>query len=137
MEGVGLFHRKSIGVKQHNLQFQPITFQYLDTITCNARPVHLIIIYRPPHPPPRQNGFKTSTFLLEFQELSRDMACRSGSLLIAGDLNLHLDQPCRPEVKGFMDLLESADLKQQVRSKTHISGHLLDLYSLRDPRTTS
>ena len=59
------------------------------------------------------------------------MLCRSGSLLIAGDLNLHLDQPCRPEVKGFMDLLESADLKQQVRSKTHISGHLLDLLITR------
>ena len=55
------------------------------------------------------------------------MACRSGSLLIVGDLNLHLDEPCLPEVKGSMDLLESADFKQHVRSKTHTSGNFLDL----------
>ena len=52
-EGVGLFHTKSIGVRQHNLQFQPTTFEYLYTTICNARPVHLIIIYPPPHHPER------------------------------------------------------------------------------------
>ena len=79
----------------------------------------------PHHPRKTNSNFKISTFLQEFQDLLAEMASKPGSLLIAGDHNLHLDEPHRPEVRDFMDILSSADLEQHVLDKTHISGRTL------------
>ena len=91
--------------------------------------MQLVTIYRPP--PSKENKFKVSTFLQEFQALLAEMAPKPGSLLIVGDHTFHLEEPHRPEVRDFMHLLNSADLEQHVLDKTHISGRTLDLLITR------
>ena len=52
-------------------------------------------------------------------------------LLITGDFNIHVDDPCNPDCVRFLDLLESMDLAQHVHVPTHKSGHTLDLIITR------
>ena len=48
-------------------------------------------------------------------------------LLLTGDFNFHLDNTSSSDTKGFMDILDSADLDQHVSGSTHRKGHILAL----------
>ena len=48
-------------------------------------------------------------------------------LLISGDFNLHVDDPCSIYANRFNEILESCNLKQHVTGATHANGHTLDL----------
>ena len=51
---------------------------------------------------------------------------KTGSLLIAGDFNFHVDDTSDAVAANFLGLLEF-DLRQHVHSYTHRAGHTLDL----------
>ena len=55
------------------------------------------------------------------------MAESTGHLLISGDFNLHVDDPCSISANRFNEILESCNLKQHVTGATHANGHTLDL----------
>ena len=55
------------------------------------------------------------------------MAESTGHLLISGDFNLHVDNPCCIYVNRFNKILESCNLKQHITGATHINGHTSDL----------
>ena len=55
------------------------------------------------------------------------MAESTGHLLISGDFNLHVDDPCSIYANRFNEILESCNLKQHVTGATHAKGHTLDL----------
>ena len=57
----------------------------------------------------------------------KSLATPSSNLLLAGDLNFHVDIPCDREAAKFLDLLSSANLHQHVVGPTHTHGHTLDL----------
>ena len=48
-------------------------------------------------------------------------------MLVAGDFNIHMDNPCDPETISMKELLESFQLNQHVQCPTHNIGHTLDL----------
>ena len=56
----------------------------------------------------------------------------SGALVIAGDFNIHVDDPSDKEAADFLSLIESFGLKQHVSYPTHRTGHTLDLVLTRD-----
>ena len=67
-------------------------------------------------------------FLEEFSVfLEKIMAESTGHLLIPGDFNLHVDDPCNINANGFNEILESCNLKQHFTGATHTNGHTLDL----------
>ena len=67
-------------------------------------------------------------FLEEFSVLLEQiMAESTGHLLISGDFNLHVDDPCSIYANRFNEILESCNLKQHVTGATHAKGHTLDL----------
>ena len=57
------------------------------------------------------------------------MAESTGHLLICGDFNLHVNDPCNIYANRFNEILESCNLKQLVTGATHSNGHTLDLVS--------
>ena len=63
----------------------------------------------------------------EFSPLLESYIIKTGSLLIAGDFNFHVDDTSDAVAANFLGLLESFDLRQHVHSYTHIAGHTLDL----------
>ena len=67
-------------------------------------------------------------FLEEFSVLLEQiMAESTGHLLISGDFNLHVDDPCSIYANRFNEILESCNLKEHVTGATHANGHTLDL----------
>ena len=59
------------------------------------------------------------------------MILSSELLLITGNFNIHVDDPCDPDCVRFLDLLESMGLRQHVDVPTHKSDHTLDLIIAR------
>ena len=51
--------------------------------------------------------------------LEQIMVESTGHLLICGDFNLHVDDPCNIYVNRFNEILESCNLKQLVTGATH------------------
>ena len=87
-----------------------------------VRYVKILLVYRPP-------GSSTSLFLEEFSKLLEHITAdlRHKRLLIVGDFNIHVDNSNDATARQFLDLLDSFDLVQHVREKTHANGHTLDL----------
>ena len=48
-------------------------------------------------------------------------------LLIAGDLNFHVDDPTDKDACTFLHILDSTNLEQYVIGPTHRDGHTLDV----------
>ena len=59
------------------------------------------------------------------------MATESGSLLSAGDFNLHVNDVRDTTATRFLQLIESFNLKQHVCEPTHRNGQILDLLITR------
>ena len=62
----------------------------------------------------------------DFGDYLGSVMLMSGSLLIAGDFNFHMDSPVDSDAKQFKEFLCSLDLKQHVCHPTHRCGHMLD-----------
>ena len=66
-------------------------------------------------------------FVEEFSTLAEQLAVPPGNLLIVGDFNFHVDNPRNTDPIKFNSILESFNLKRDVRGHTHKKGHTLDL----------
>ena len=67
----------------------------------------------------------------EFSVYLEDLVLCPKALVIAGDFNLHIDDPAGADVRQFADLLATFGLIQHVTFATHVSGHWLDLIIAR------
>ena len=98
------------------------SFELMDFHPRMVRYVKILLVYRPP-------GLSTSLLLEEFSKLLEHITAdlRHKRLLIVGDFNIHVDNSNDATARQFLDLLDSFDLVQHVREKTHANGHTLDL----------
>lgn len=92
--------------------------------------LRIVIVYRPP--PSKSNNSSLPLFFEEFPRLLENLAIASGSLLLAGDFNFHVDNVGDSAASRFINLLEAFNLKQHISQPTHKSGHTLDLIITRD-----
>lgn len=76
-------------------------------------------MYRPPKP--------NRAFVQEFRDFLSEMYTKYDRFLLLGDFNGHIC--CRNDLLSseFINLIESFDLLQWVKSPTHKLGHMLDL----------
>jgi hypothetical protein len=65
-------------------------------------------------------------FLDEFSDLLDQYAISAESLILAGDVNLHMETDC-PYATQFIELLSLHNLRQHVKNPTHTKGHTLDI----------
>ncbi|KAK6191161.1 hypothetical protein SNE40_002900 [Patella caerulea] len=91
--------------------------------------LHIVLIYRPPYS--KAHKITLKTFLCEFGSLMESAMTSAGRLIVAGDMNIHVDDTNNTEGRQFIDLFTSLGLVQHVVGPTHTIGHTLDLVLTR------
>ena len=80
--------------------------------------------------------YRTDTLTVEFYDelatLLDRLATFGDPLLLAGDVNIHMERPTEPHTVQFNDLLSSYGLIQRVRGVTHEDGGTIDVVCTRD-----
>ena len=137
--GVATIFRKNLKV---NCIKCPIKFKTFEHVTCKVitetGPILIVNVYRRGYS--NTNKFTVKQFIDEFSQLLDDLCDSSTPILIAGDINIHVEligssvQPLSSSVTSnerdaiyFSNLLEEYDLKQTVSESTHELGGTLDL----------
>ena len=77
-------------------------------------------VYHPPH----TNNYK---FTDDFMDNIMVELSQHENVVIAGDLNTHLDDPDSSETLLLKDMIEAIGLKQHVSEFTHNANHIIDL----------
>ena len=129
--GVCVILKKGYSVNQLPLPLFK-SFEYIAlSVSCGSTKLCIVGVYRPP--PSKKNGLSSEIFFNEFQILIENLAVLPGKLLLVGDFNFHLDNAStNRDATLFLDLLDSNNLIQHVKSPTHNRGHLLDLVITRN-----
>jgi hypothetical protein len=122
-----IFHRDALRTRRIPLASSPSTFEALAvSVTSPRGPLTILAIYRPGSAPP------STAFFSELASLLEQFALYNTQLVIAGDLNLHLEDPRLPEVSDFRAILDQFGLAQHVAEPTHQGGGWLDVILTRD-----
>ena len=115
--GVIIYFRDHFVVKKIESIPQQTTFEFVcASLSTPSGPVIVVCIYRP------GSSLPDSTFFYEFSSFLKTVATFNSQLVIAGDLNIHLEDDQDPHCIQFNRLLESCALKQHVNSPTHEKG---------------
>ena len=125
--GVAIIYRDTLEVRE-TITATYSTFEHLSvTIRSNISPAqcHLTLVYRPP-------SSSIPTFLDEIGSHLDSLSEYAGEVMVAGDINLHLDVP-NSQTTLFLDLLNEHNLQQLVSTPTHKDGHILDIVACSSP----
>ena len=115
-----------VNIFSDNLKFKTLTlgtyisFEHQATLLLNKSPVLMITLYRPP------KSSKT-LFLTELSEFLSICSNNYVRTMVAGDVNLHIDNASDTVAVSFLQLLHSFDFIQHIDGPTHKHGHTLDL----------
>ena len=128
--GVAVYFKSGFKAKIIPLQSVPTTFECLCISKAKNRgPLTVLAVYRP------GSEAITGTFFDEFSELLETVSTFNSQLLIAGDINIHVDDSNDIHAKRFNDIIHDYDLVQCVQESTHIHGHTLYLVIVRSDCT--
>ena len=129
--GIALVYKKLLRFqKQSCIRAKFKSFEFTDLLMKHSSSsLRVVIVYRPP--PSKSNKLSLSLFFEEFPRLLEDLTTASGSLLMAGDFNFHVDDVHDSAPSRFLNLLEAFGFKQNGSEPTHRSGHTLDLIITR------
>ncbi|XP_072021839.1 uncharacterized protein [Amphiura filiformis] len=121
--GIGVVFKTPLKLRQIPQEIHTTYFEHV-YITDFTKRLTLVVIYRPP--PSRDNGFRTSDFLTEFDSFVDDISVSPRKLLLVGDFNIHWDEQNKWDVKKYASIISSVNFQQHVDKPTHRSGHILD-----------
>ena len=122
--GIALVYRSNISAQKIEVGARK-SFEVSEIVRVSSSwRMRLAVIYRPPYS--SMHPVTSGAFLSELDYLESFVLCTE-PIIISGDFNLQLDNANDPSAVAFMDLLDSLDLVQHVRSSTQVSGHTLDL----------
>ena len=129
--GVAILARHGLIVKQNNILGSYNSFEHMDLHISSmaGASLRLVVIYRPP--PNKKNKFTVPEFHDEFSSMLDSVLPVTTPFVIAGDFNVHVDQPQDSVASSFLDMLNDYDLEQHVCVATHVDGHTLDLLVTR------
>ena len=88
--GVAILLQSSLKLRVVPFQFNDTTFEYGSALD-PASGIQYVIIYRPPSS--TENGFLTSTFLNEFEDLMVEITLLPTKVVLLGDFNVYVDIP--------------------------------------------
>ena len=92
----------------------------------SASIIRIVFICRPPIS--AKNGLTYALFFDEFSMLVEQLVSASGKLLLAGDLNFHVNDPSEGNAYQFLDVLSCFNLNAlNVDIPIHKSNNLFDL----------
>ena len=124
--GVGILVKSSLHVNQYTMR-EYVSFEHhaLKVIGHGNRSTILVSIYR-------LVWASNDIFFSEIRDLLEILSA-AGKFIIAGDINIHLDDSSNSVTEKFMEVLNEFDLAQVIEKPTHRAGHTLDI--LIFPRT--
>ena len=118
--GVGIMVRDSMSAKHLPAKhFKSFEHTVISLPLANGKKIILISFYRLLFAP-------INLFLEEFSDLLDQHALSTESLILAGDVNLHMETDC-PYATELVELLSLHNLKQHIKGPTHVKGHTLDI----------
>ena len=118
--GVGFLVKESIKVKNVKVT-QFVTFEHcIIRIYTDSKWLSLISIYRLSYE-------QDDLFFDEFRELLEIIVASNEKFIIAGDINIHMDNVDHSNTIDFTDILSAFNLAQLVNVPTHRDGHILDI----------
>ena len=109
--------------------FQFAEYTIFSDLRSGADKIKLLVIYRPPYS--TAHRVTVATFLDEFANYLEPIILSPEPIVIAGDMNIHVDDPDDSDAIKFLDLLDTYGLTQHVNTPTHRLGHTLDLIITR------
>ena len=104
------------------------TFEHFACSLCatDTDKVVMVSFYRLQHMPFNQ-------FFIDFGEFLEALITMNCLLIIAGDINIHLDDVSNTHMKKLSELLDCFNLFQLVNGSTHKRGHQLEVIITNDP----
>ena len=124
--GVGIMLKKDITNKTLKCKKEFTSFQHVTLqITPNQNEkLTIMCVYRLLYVP-------ISTFYTEFAELMEIFSVSSDKLIIAGDINIHMETQ-ETSARRFNEILDMFGLKQHIQVPTHYQGHTIDVVITRN-----
>ena len=102
------------------------TFQVAEwNLSVSHNCINVFGIYRPPLGSPLE-------FLDEFTEWVSDVMSNKLNVILAGDFNLHTNNPNDDNAANLIDCMTALGMSQQVHFTTHKLGNTLDLIFIED-----
>ena len=103
---------------------QPSSFEHVCArATSRSSHCSILLIYR--------TGQISSLFFDELCTILDTFTTRNEPIVLAGDLNIHLERPNDPNTRSLLDILSSYGLSSQVNSATHNRGGCIDIVATR------
>ena len=128
--GVAILYKKNLSVlSKTSCEFS--SFEHCEvTVNTGSKQLNVNVVYRPP--PSQKNKLTNKMFFDEFSPFMHDRISSTGHFLLLGDLNFHLEDRNDTEALKMNDLFDTLNYKQHVTTRTHKSGHTLDVFITRD-----
>ena len=125
--GIAMLYKNTITLNNNNKVTKYKSFQVMESLlSSSSEMVRLVNVYRPPYT--KKARHTECTFLEEFDDYLQTLSTKSGTPVIAGDFNLHVERPDDLYPKKFFQLLAQYNLFQYVPTvPTHDQGGTLDL----------
>ena len=90
--GICIMHRPEILLKTNDKVTKFKSFQVMESLLhSDDGAVRLVNIYRPPYT--KKAKYTESTFLKEFEDYLEDLDNKSGTPILMGDFNFHMERP--------------------------------------------
>ena len=123
--GVGILVKSSLHVQPVKPKmFQSFEHCILKLFMTDIGWLTLVSIYR-------LDYVSITCFFEEFTEMLETLSVMNGRYIIAGDMNIHCDDPQDLNTIRLYDLLSMFNLRQIIDTPTHRAGHTLDVVILQ------
>ena len=118
--GICILYKSNFFVREIQLPKLKTTEVLAIHIQSPAMRMTVIVLYHPGSSPVNMD------FLEKFSDILERMNVFAAPLIIAGDVNIHLDVPSIYSMR-FKEILLDFDLVQHASGPTHVAGHTLDM----------
>lgn len=126
--GVAILYKKSF--KSKCISFTKFkSFKAMGFTLLSALKISIFVVYRPP--PSSRNKLTNQMFFYVFSKFLEQFSTSSGSFLLVGDFNFHVEDPTNSLTSNFLGLLNIINLTQLVTQPTYNGKHILDCIVIR------
>ena len=126
--GIATVYKSTLGSNitfKTNFDFTHTSFEVVQaSISVQHNTLHFFCPYRPP--PNRRNNLTDSMFTEQLPDLLDYGNSLPGLVCLAGDMNIHFDNPLQSQTKQTLSTLSLYGLVQVINNPTHRCGHIID-----------
>ena len=131
--GIATVYKSTLGSNitfKTSLDFTHTSFEVVQaSITLQHNTLHFLCLYR--SPPNRRNNLTDSMFTEQLPDILYYVNNLPGFVCLAGDMNIHFDNPLQSLTKQTLTTLCHHGLVQVINKPTHRCGHINDWVIVR------